>query len=159
MIFKNFLWFFSYLALGKFFGIEQVLYLLAKKTVTWKKEILVGGSVLQGFQHPVIGWPCAQAVVHLSPNPFCPGRSQSPSLNVDPATLLASVGTGQSPLFSCPKSRWLLKEFLAETLRGLPAFLSIVGRVLFNQVWWKLTSAGSHFWISFSSFVKSPWSA
>lgn len=37
-----------------------------------------------GSWHPVIGWPCARAVVHLPPECIYPARLQSLSLNVTP---------------------------------------------------------------------------
>lgn len=65
---------------------------------------------------------------------------------------------GSLPSLTCPKSWWLLREFPAETLGCLLGFLN-VGRALFNEVWWKLTSAGSRVWIPCSNLGKSPWHA
>lgn len=72
------------MALTKFLASSKYYVSVREKgsNFTWKK-ILVGeverkqatveeqsGPVLQGFQHPVIGRPCAQVVVHLTPKPF-----------------------------------------------------------------------------------------
>ena len=68
-----------------------------------------------------------------------------------PSSPLTSVAARLCPLPSTPR------ESLAEALRGLLGFLGVRRRVLFNQVPWKLVPARSHFWIPFSSLVKSFW--
>lgn len=142
------------------FGMRNIMFLLKKKVVTSlgrrRSWLVLGNSESprgrrsqsahseRGCQHPGMGWPSPLAGLAL--------RLRCPEswLGCEPLQVLWHQWL-QSPLPSTPR------ESLAELLRGLLGFLSIGRRVLFNQVPWKLVSARSHFWIPFSSLVKSFW--
>lgn len=142
-------------------GMRNIMFLLKKKVVTSlgkRRSWLVlrdskspRGRRPQSGQSSTQWWADHPLWLALHSGWGAQAASRVPAGVWAPSSPLTSVAAGLSPLPSTPR------ESLAEVLRGLLGFLGVGRRVLFNQVPWKLVPARSHFWIPFSSLVKSFW--
>lgn len=136
------------------FGMKHNVSVKEKGNSLGKRSWLVSGRLKSPrgkatewpVQHPVMTVPVA--VLHSG---WVPRQPQSPSWGVSPFKSFDISGckaVSSSPLPGV--SSW--------ALRGLLGFLGVRRGCYLNQVPWKLVPARSHFWIPFSSLVKSFWS-